>query len=394
MTINYRLGAFGYLTHPALSADDPRGVSGNYGTLDQIAALEWVRDNISAYGGDPNNVTIFGESAGGWSVTELMASPLAAGLFHRAIGQSGSSTYHLGNISENPVGWVAGYEAGALLEDALGLEEPTAEDLRAVPETDIIKVITPAMSDGFHHNRDGYVFPKNVGVAFRDGDFTSVPTLFGYNTDEATLFFPDDPEPVVWVEGFPREDREAMIEALSPHYGDKAEQIIDLYGLDKPDNFDAAGTQVMGDDIFGVNVRYASRRNEASGQPTYLYTFGRIPPSKKQTLGATHIMEIPFVFDSHIKILGFTDTDAELTEQMTSYWTNFARTGDPNGEGLPAWPQHQGENWMQFGGNNDLETGAVKNYRRAKLDALEVGLTKKLDAIAPIQDPEPLFGSD
>jgi len=104
VTINYRLGVMGYMAHPALSADDPNGVSGNYGTLDQIAALKWIRDNIQAFGGDPENVTIFGESAGGWSITELMASPKAKGLFHKAIGQSGASTYHLGQMQGNPLG--------------------------------------------------------------------------------------------------------------------------------------------------------------------------------------------------------------------------------------------------------------------------------------------------
>ena len=120
VTINYRLGVFGYMSHPALSEVDPNGVSGNYGTLDQIAALKWVQDNISAYGGDPNNVTIFGESAGGWSVTEMMASPLAKGLFHKAIAQSGSSTYHMIQMDEdtspyNGQGWPSGYSQGLSL---------------------------------------------------------------------------------------------------------------------------------------------------------------------------------------------------------------------------------------------------------------------------------------
>ena len=199
VTINYRLGAMGYMAHPAISAADPNGVSGNYGTLDQIAALKWVRDNISAYGGDPDNVTIFGESAGSWSVTELMASPLANGLFHKAIGQSGASSYHMGQMEGDGVGWPSGYATGEMVAKALGLDAPSAQELRAVPADKLQSIITEEMSEGFHHIRDGHVFPENVGLAFAKGDYNKVPMLFGYNADEGTLFFPDDPQPTVWL---------------------------------------------------------------------------------------------------------------------------------------------------------------------------------------------------
>lgn len=380
VTINYRLGPFGYMAHPALSADDPRGVSGNYGTLDQIAALKWVKDNISAYGGTPNNVTIFGESAGGWSVTELMASPLAKGLFHKAIAQSGASTYHLGHMDKNAVGWMSGFEAGQLMADALDLDDPNAADLRAVPAQDIIDAASPEMYDAFHHVRDDLVFPATVGTAFKNGAINAVPMMTGYNTDEATLFYPDDKQPSVWIEDFPREGRANMTAALAPHFGDKAETLIDLYGLDQ--DFDKGGMALMGDEIFGVNVRYAARQNEAAGQPAYIYSFARVPPSKTQTLGAFHAAEIPFVFGNSEPILGYSDTDKVLTDTLQSYWTNFAKTGNPNGEGLPDWPAHQGQNWMQFGGNNNVPTGAVVHFRKEKLDALETGLMNKLDAIS------------
>ena len=376
VTINYRLGVMGYMAHPALSEDDPNSVSGNYGTLDQIEALKWVRDNIEGFGGDPENVTIFGESAGSWSVTELMASPLAEGLFHKAIGQSGASTYHLGQMASNPQGWMGGYEAGKMVTDALGLPNPSAKELRALPAHVVQDVITEKMADGFHHNRDGYVFPNNVGLSFRSGDFNAVPTLFGFNFDEGTLFFPNDPEPSVWIESFPRDGRQAQLEALREHYPTQAEALMELYDLET--DFEQAGTQFMGDEIFGANVRFVTRQNEAQGQPAYIYNFGRIPPSKNQTLSAFHAAEIPFVFDSQEKILGFTKSDEKLTETMKSYWTNFAKTGNPNGAGLSHWPSYQGENWMQFGGNNDLPTGAIKHFRKTKLDALEEGLQKKL----------------
>ncbi len=381
VTINYRLNAFGYMAHPALSADDPRGVSGNYGTLDQIAALKWVRNNITAYGGDPDNVTIFGESAGAWSVTELMTSPLAKGLFHKAIGQSGASTYHLGQLDKNEAGWISGYEGGELVAAALGLKNPSAEDLRAVPAQNIIDILTDDMSDSFHHNRDGVVFPKNVGIAFQDRDVFAVPAIFGYNSDEATVFYPDDPEPTVWTEGFPREGREAQIAALKPHFGSTSQTIIDLYGLDQ--DLASGGEQMMGDEFFGVNTRFVSDALTDMGVPSYMYIFRRVPPHEKQTVGAFHIAEIPFVFGTPEKALGWSHDDTALSELMQSYWANFARTGNPNSPGLPNWPLYQGENWMQFSANNEFASHSIKDFRGDKINALEVGLLKKLDSIRP-----------
>ena len=379
VTLNYRLGVFGYMAHPALSEADPNGVSGNYGTLDQIAALDWVQDNIAAYGGDPDNVTIFGESAGAWSVTEIMASPLAAGKFHKAIAQSGASTYHLGQMDGNELGWPSGYEMGEKVAASVGIEEPTAADLRAVPASDIIANLPDKADEAFHHNRDGYVFPKNVGLAFRDGDINAVPFLTGYNADEGTLFFPDDPQPSVWEPDMPRENPD-MLSKMNAHYPGQGEAIIDLYGLDT--DFMSGGMDMMGDDIFGVNIRFAAEANEAAGTPTYLYHFSRIPPSKKQTVGAFHAAEIPFVFDSSEPVLGLSDDDEALTDIMGTAWTNFAKTGNPNGAGVPNWPQYKGKNWMHFSGNTGREIAVVEtDIRKAKLDALEIGLRLKLEEL-------------
>lgn len=386
VTINYRLGAFGYMAHPALSADDPRGVSGNYGTLDQIAALEWIRSNISAYGGDPNNVTIFGESAGAWSVTELMSAPAAKGLFHKAIGQSGASTYHLGQMAEEPTDWVSGYEGGLMMSEALGLKNPTAKDLRAVNADDIISALTFEMTESFHHVKDGVVFPKNVGHAFQDKDYYAVPTMFGYNSDESTVFFPSDPNPTLWVADFPKEGRTAQLAALRPHFGNDSETLLDKYGLDT--DFDSGGEQMMGDEIFGVNVRLVSKINTARGIPAYSFVFTRVPPNEDQTIGAFHFAETQFVFGTPQKIFGYSDEDAELSELMQNYWVNFATTGNPNGEGLPNWPEYADGNWMQLAANDALETKAIRNYRQEKLDILEKAMLKKLDLIRPQTQPE------
>ncbi len=379
VTINYRLGAFGYMAHPALSADDPNGVSGNYGALDQIAALDWVQDNIAAYGGDPENVTIFGESAGGWSVTEMMASPLAAGKFDKAIAQSGASTYHLGQMDGNGLGWPSGYAMGKKVADALGLEAPSAAELRAVPADEIMANLPEKADEAFHHIRDGYVFPKNVGHAFRDGDIYAVPFLTGYNSDEGTLFFPDDPQPSVWEDDMARGGPE-MVAALNEHYPGQGETLAELYGLNE--NFLTGGEQMMGDEIFGVNIRFAAEANAAAGAPSYVYHFSRTPPSEKQTLGAFHAAEIPFVFDSSEPILGLSDDDEALTDILVTAWTNFAKTGNPNGGDLPEWPEYNGQNWMHFSGNTGLPLAALEtNIRKNKLDALETGLVQKLNEL-------------
>ena len=374
------------MAHPALTADDPRGVSGNYGLLDQIAALEWVKRNIESYGGDAGNVTIFGESAGGWSVTEIMSAPSAKGLFHRAIGQSGASTYHLGDLTGNGTMWPSGHSGGLDLAEEMGLpENASADDLRALDAVEIMETVGLNISVGeaFHTVRDGVVLPKNIGVAFRDGDINAVPTLFGYNADEGTLFFADDPEPTVWLEGFPREGIDAQLDALTPIFGDDAAQsLLSSYALSDPETFMDAGTQMLGDEIFGVNVRFVTRQSAKAGQPSYIYAFTRVPPSADQTIGSYHGGEIPFVFGTNEDAFGTSDDDEAIEQLMQNYWVNFARTGNPNGEGLPNWPKHNTQNWMVFGGNNERPITAVETgYRKAKLDALENGLFYHLDLI-------------
>lgn len=387
VTFNYRLGVFGYMAHPALSADNANSVSGNYGLLDQIAALKWVKTNISSYGGDPENVTIFGESAGAWSVTELMSSPAAKGLFHKAIGQSGASTYHLGDLRGNSTDWPSGHGTGEAITAKMGLpKDISVTDLRALNADEILTAITDdkKLYDGLHPVRDGVVLPKNVGIAFRDGDINAVPVIFGYNEDEGTLFFDNDQQPSVWVENFPRTGTAEQIAAFAPVYGqDNAEFLVGKFNLDSPEDFRAGGTDMMGDDIFGVNVRFAARQTAAAGQDAWLYTFSRVPPSKKQTLGAFHAAELPFVFGSHEPILGVSDEDLELTEIIQTYWTNFAKTGNPNGASVDNWDQQNTGTWMEFAGNTNRRTGPVDNYNTQVLDALEPGLVSHLEKVSP-----------
>ncbi|MEL6861834.1 MAG: carboxylesterase family protein, partial [Pseudomonadota bacterium] len=279
VTINYRLGVFGYIAHPALSADDPRGVSGNYGLLDQVAALAWIKDNIDVFGGDPNNVTIFGESAGAQSVTEIMSTLLSEGLFHKAILQSGASTYNANGLTTAIEGRLTMHEAGLEFFDGLVDADASAADLRAVSADDIIAHIPNKMHLGGYAlpTVDGVVIPKLMGQAIGDGSIHNVPILAGYNADEGTLFYDSIQKPTVLVPEFPDtlEDRLAYMSEL---YGaEDAAKLIELYGLDDPDTYQKAETDMLGDDLFGVHMRYLASANHAAGEPTYLYHFTRVP---------------------------------------------------------------------------------------------------------------------
>ena len=397
VTINYRLGVLGYIAHPALSADDPRGVSGNYGLLDQVASLAWVRDNIAEFGGDPSNVTIFGESAGAQSVTEIMSTPLSATLFHKAILQSGASSYNANGLTTAIDGRLTMHEAGLDFFDGLVDADATADELRAIPAADLIAQIPNKTHLGGYAlpTVDGVVIPKLMGEAIGDGSIHNVPILAGYNADEATLFYPSIKRPTVLVPEFP-EALSDRLTALGEIYGvNDAASLIDLYGLDDPDTYQNAETDMLGDDLFGVHMRYLAASNAVQGQPSYLYHFTRVPPSKIQTIGAFHAAEIFFVFGSHSPLSGLTDADEALTESMGVYWTNFAKTGDPNGVGLPVWPSYSADTdqWMTFNPSIEVQP----NVRSEKLDIMERALIDRVQAAVTVITPrreETLVASD
>ncbi len=388
VTINYRLSVLGYLAHPALSADDPRGVSGNYGLLDQMAALHGVRDNIAAFGGDPNNVTIFGESAGAQSVTEIMASPLSDGLFHKAILQSGASSYNANGLTTAIDGRLTMHQAGIDFFEGLAPPEASAADLRAVSADTLIAQTRkkPELGGYALPTVDGVVLPRLIGESIGSGRIQNVPILAGYNADEATLFYDSIQRPTLLVRNFPEElpDRLTYMEEI---YGaEDASTLIGLYGLDDPETYQRAETDMLGDDMFGVHMRYLAASNGAQGQPSYLYHFTRVPPSRSQTIGAFHASEILFVFDSHSPIAGLTEDDKELTSAMGRYWTNFAATGDPNGPGLVHWPSYAPatDQWMTFNPSIAVQAG----IRAAKLDVLERAMVDRIAQAGPIITPQ------
>jgi len=329
VTINYRLGALGYLAHPDLSKETPDGLSGNYGLLDQIAALQWVRKNIAAFGGDPDNVTIAGESAGALSVMYLMVSPPARGLFAKAIAQS-AYMISTPELKAARHGAPSGEAAGVYVQGALGA--PSLAALRAMDP----QVLTDkAAQAGFlpFGVVDGVVLTRQLVDAFDRGEQARAPILVGFNSGEIrSLRFLAPPAPKT------AQDYEKAIRA---RYGDLADDFLALYPAATLEESVLATTR---DALYGWTSERLARSQAKAGQPSFLYLFDHGYPAMDQAgLHAFHASEIPYMFGT----LGRTpprwpkapDTadEARLSDAMIGYWTSFARTGRPDAAGEAAW---------------------------------------------------------
>jgi para-nitrobenzyl esterase len=329
VTINYRLGVLGYLAHPDLSEESPDRVSGNYGLLDQIEALRWVNRNIAAFGGDPHNVTIAGESAGALSVMYLMAAPQAHGLFHKAVAQS---AYMISTpaLDETVHGTPSAEDAGLALSRQLevrGLARLRAMDPQAL-------TIGAAMS-GFLPlgNVDGHVLPAQPVEAFERGETAPVPILAGFNEGEIrSLRFLLPPRPA---------SAEAYEAAIRAAYGDLADAMLERYASG---NLDEAMLATTRDAMYGWTAERLVRSQTAQGQPSFLYYFNHSYPAADEAgLHAFHASEIPYVFGGGDRTppnwpaIPETDVESSLSDAMLSYWVSFVREGVPSAEGQPAW---------------------------------------------------------
>jgi len=330
VTINYRLGVLGFLAHPELSAEAAYGGSGNYGLLDQVAALRWVQRNIAAFGGDPGNVTIAGQSAGAMSVYLLTASPLASGLFHRAISQSGpGGLAAFGRASTRGLATrLAEAEAnGAAFASENGAASLAA--LRALPVNALLAGV-PAMR--FGPVIDGYLLPDEVGAIYATGAQNDVPLLTGFNADEASAF-----------PGYGRTTAAAFAHTARQRFGPQADEFLALYPV--PSDAEAGEAQKASQrDMAAVALSLLiEERAQTATTDAYLYFFARgIPWPDRPEFGAFHTAEVPYVFGT-LDVLDrpWEPADRALADAVASYWINFATSGDPNGPGLPAWPPYR-----------------------------------------------------
>jgi para-nitrobenzyl esterase len=342
VTINYRLGVFGFFSHPDLTRESDRRGAGNFGLLDSIAALQWVQKNIAAFGGDPKRVTIFGESAGAGLVANLMVSPQAKGLFHRAIGESSSwTTATIGRLST----LADAEQAGVKFADGLGAK--SLAELRAKPADQVLKA-----GRGAGPIVDGWSIPEDPGTVFAQGKQNDVPVLVGSNRDESF--------------GATPANAAQYTEQVRRRYGDGADSFLKVYpGATDEQAKDSAF--IAGRDEMAWVMRNWARMEARTGKSkAYIFLFTHQPPIQANAQAnakggkfapgargtAVHTSEIPYVFNNLRGNRAWADVDREVADAMSSYWVNFAATGNPNGKGLPNWVNYdesKNKSAMEFG---------------------------------------------
>lgn len=374
VTANYRLGVFGFLAHPELSKTTRYQGSGNYALLDQVAALQWVRDNIAAFGGDPRRVTIAGESAGSISVSALMASPLSRDLVAGAIGESGSM---MGSLT--PRSLAEGEAAGEEFAKHVGAQ--SLAQLRALSTQQLLQGVR-TFKGGFAPTIDGYFLPKSLREIYQSGEQAKVPLLAGSNSEERTYAAVLGSEPAT-VPGYRN--------ALNKLYGDKAEAVLQLYPAQADGDavLDAA-QQLAGDRFIGQSTwRWVDRAAKSGGKPVYYYYYTRVRPpftepaasmlAERQKLnplppsppprGAVHSAEIEYAMGNLDvnPLYQWQPADHQVSRTLQSYFVNFIKTGNPNGAGLPQWSTYDTGMRMAI----DVDTRQIRDFAAARGKAMD-----------------------
>ena len=351
VTVNYRLGIFGFFAHPELTRESPHHASGNYGLMDQILALRWVIANIAKFGGDPHNITVFGQSAGALD-TGLMMTSLARELPQKAIVESGTPLHTL--LPSRALAEQAGVAFAAAMKVPAG--EDAVKFLRHLPAEDLLKAVNAQDTQHrptTHTIVDGWVIPRSPAEVFASGQESAIPLLIGSNAIESGSTTTAD---------------ELRI-TIQKEAGEFTPQALALYGLANGGQGSADPLYGSAADQWGADTRYRCAAtteaawHSAAHHPTYEYEFQRVSPGEAK--GATHSAELPYVFGYYPKsgqfeaAAKFVDADFKLADEMESYWTNFAKTGNPNSDGLPHWPRFaQDQAFIEFTQDGGIATAA------------------------------------
>lgn len=319
VSINYRVGLFGFLAHPELTAESEYGSSGNYAIMDMIAALEWVQQNIERFGGDPANVTIAGQSAGSFAVNYLTVSPLAKGLFHRAIAQSGAA--FLSSPLRPGMNLEEAEQAGVAFTEGVGVA--TLAELRSL-SADSLQNARGGLSSPF---ADGYVIPESVMDAYKNGHQNDVPVLVGWNGDEGMVM--------------QMHSADKFKEQAELRFGELADEFLAVYPASTEEEAIKSQVEMSRDETFGIQAyTWATTQSAYGKSPLYIYNFNRNLPAHtpESQFGAFHSSEIVYAYDNlHTLNRPWEAVDQEIATLMSDYWVNFSKSGDPNGPGLPRW---------------------------------------------------------
>ncbi len=350
VSIEYRLGAFGFMSLPALSNESTRGTSGNYGLMDQIKALQWVHDNISNFGGDPENVTIAGQSAGGISVSVLCASPLCKGLFKNAISESGGSFWPVANKRGGNTAICTAKSA-----EKIGLEfqkSLKAKSLKALRRLPFKKIADSTQLEEFWPVVDGYVITDDQYKLYEKGDYNDVNILIGSNSDEG------------WIMSFDI-DKGTFEQNIRMHYGSYSDKLLKLYPISKSYTTKCAMADVFRDGSFAWGTwAWANLQSKTGKSNVYLYYFDQKSDNSfiKSPRGANHGDEMVFIYGWNIA--PFNDIETKMSNIMKQYWINFIKTGNPNGDGLPHWSKYQKDTETVMIMHNGFHLSKVPNQEQ------------------------------